>query len=199
MMHTVCIRIREEQRQKIKHSGLSFSEYIRNSIDFYDMRKQNAQIYMRLNCIQECINLLEDYKQKDSQKIYTSTNYYNIPENAKKKDEKMQYTKVDNANKNYTESENVSQDAIQFEEEDTCDYEENAKQMCDDPLYPRFERYIPLLSKMLNIHNIIPPHTQSKLKDETATTKRQFDDFIRKYRDEIKEHEYTFERENVRI
>ena len=193
----INVRITETQEQKIKQSGLNTSEYVRKCIDFYDLRRENAYRYSRLSAIEECIESLKTIKKEESEKIFTETPLYKIDENVKKNDEKKFYKCNENVKNLYKTDANALRDVMQFDEESLYNDEENVKKMCDDEYYVYYGKYTSLLSKMLNLHNVIPQDTRTMITSQTATTKREFDEYIRKYRDEIKEQEYNFDRIKV--
>lgn len=194
MKKNINVRINDEQINKINSSGLSCSEYVRKSIDFYDKRKDNALSYIKIEIIHELMDKLKSIEEKEYLQISSKTQY----KNAKYVNNQDSFL-YDNWNnvKNIYENNNFSLQNVQTPQADSL-YEksESVKTMTDDPLFNTYKNYLPLLSKMLNIHGTVLEHAKKKISGETGTTKRQLSKFILEYQEEIKEIEYEFTRVN---
>lgn len=167
-MKTINVRISDEQEAKIHSSGMNYSEYVRRSIDFYDLRREEALIHSKIHMIDKCMDELKKLKENELDNILKVDCLYKKGEIVKKSDEKILYKNDENV-KNHQQN---------------------------DPYYT-YRNYLPLLSKMLNMHNCIPDHVKKKVKEETCTTSKEFNSFIHKYRERIKQEKYEFGREKV--
>lgn len=63
-VHFVGAKVTERQYQKIKSSGLSDSDYLRNAIDFYDVAKLQSYSQLHSDWIREFISLLNVWDEK---------------------------------------------------------------------------------------------------------------------------------------
>ena len=203
MTVTISVRLSDEQIDKINQSDLNTSEYTRRAIDYYSENKQNASIVSKMNIVDECIKLLQGYR-KDLQNNMVSEAYqnmqvyYKIEENVKQEDTDLYYKNDESVKNLYKNDENVIQDVIQ--DDDTMYYknEENVKQMDQSEFYKVYYPYLELMSKMLNIHNTVLEDTKKKITAETNTKPSQLNDFLFKYRDEIKNLDWSISTERIK-
>lgn len=202
MTLTITVRLTDEQADKIGRSGLTKSEYTRQAIDFYSENKHQASVLSKVNIVEECIKLLQGYRDDLKNKIVSDAYAnlqlsYKIEENVRQEDENLSYKNEENVKKIYKNEENVRQDVLQNEEDLSYKNEENVRQMSESALYPLYKPYLELLSKMINLHNSVPEDTKKKIVAETNTKPSQFNDFIFKYRDEIKQMDWSVSAEVI--
>ena len=202
MTVTITVRLNEEQIQKINKSGLTKSEYTRNAIDYFSENKMNANILAKVNIVDECIKLLQGYREELKNHIVSEAYQnlqlsYEIEENVRQSDENLYYKNEENVKKIYKNEENVRQDVLQSEPEVSDIYEENVRQMKENHYYEIYKPYLELLSKMLNLHNSVPDTTKKKITDETATKPSELNSFIFNFKEEIKQINYEISDEII--
>ena len=196
-MKTINVRISDRQAAKIHSSGMNYSEYVRKSIDFYDLRREDALIHSKINMIDKCMHELKKLKEDELDNILKVECLYKNHEIVKKSDEEILYKKDENVKNLYKNGAISLQSVKKLDDENLYDFDENVKNHRQNDPYYTYRNYLPLLSKMLNIHNCIPDHVKKKVKSETCTTSKEFDSFIHKYRERIKQENYEFGREKV--
>ncbi|WP_323736212.1 hypothetical protein PXD04_10075 [Methanosphaera sp. ISO3-F5] len=205
MTITITVRLTEEQIQKINKSGLTKSEYTRTAIDYFSENKLNASILSKINIVEECISLLEGYRD-DLKNNMISTAYQNLDlsyeideqpelfyknkENVIQNDENLSYKNGKNVKKIYKNGENVIQNVLQNDDEMFYKNSENVIQMRQDPAYPEIQKYMETLSKQINIHGNVLEAMKTKINHETTLTPKQISRFIAKYKNEIKQVPY---------
>jgi hypothetical protein len=79
--HFVGAKVTDAQFQKIKSSGLSDSDYLRNAIDFYDVTKLMSYARLRSNWIGELITLLNVWNE--NVKLTPENTFNEMMENVK--------------------------------------------------------------------------------------------------------------------
>ena len=204
MTITITVRLTDEQADKIKRSGLTKSEYTRQAIDYYSENKYRASVLSKVNIVEECITLLQGYRDDLKNQIVSDAYNnlqlsYKIDENVRQEDENLSYKNKENVKKIYKNEENVRQLVIQNEEDLSYKNEETVRQMRESAFYDYYKPYLELLSKMINLHNSVPEDTKKKIVAETNTKPSQLNDFIFKYRDEIKRIEWSVSEDRVHL
>ena len=180
MTVNINVRITDEQYQEIKFSGQKISEYTRDALDFYNVRKGKSLLQHEINIVQDCIDLLEDHKkecQKQLQKL-SLENLYESEENVKKTDEKSIYKNDENVKKIYKNDEKSLQNVNTTIPENIYKTEENVKEMQNHHLFNRYKPYLETLSKLLYYQKTVPDDTKKMISKETSTTMREISDFI---------------------
>jgi len=196
-MKNINVRISDEQDAKIHSSGMNYSEYVRRSIDFYDLRREEALIHSKINMIDKCMDELKKLKENELDNILKVDCLYKKDEIVKKSDDKILYKSDENVKNLYKNSAISLQSVKKLDGENLYNFDETVKNHQQNDPYYTYRNYLPLLSKMLNMHNCIPDHVKKKVKSETCTTNKEFNSFIHKYRDRIKQEKYEFGREKV--
>lgn len=201
MSNHINVRINDEISKKMKCSGLSMSEYTRKALNFYDVRKDNSLLQYKINTIQECIDLLVVERDKLKKQMIKEAyeNLYKNNENVQINEDKNVYKNEEIVHKMYEDEENSVQKSVQNEDLLLYENEKNVQTMRKDLRYKQMEKYLPLLSKLINIHNIVPETTKEKIKNETTLTPKEINDFIVIYREEIKTFEYNISSERVHL
>ena len=201
MSNHINVRINEKKKKKMKCSGLSMSEYTRKALNFYDVRKDNSLLQYKINTIQECIDLLVVERDKLKKQMIKEAyeNLYKNNENVQINEDKNVYKNEEIVHKMYEDEENSVQKSVQNEDLLLYENEKNVQTMRKDLRYKQMEKYLPLLSKLINIHNIVPETTKEKIKNETTLTPKEINDFIVIYREEIKTFEYNISSERVHL
>jgi len=196
-MKTINVRISDKQAAKIHSSGMNYSEYVRRSIDFYDLRREDALIHSKIKMIDKCMEELKKLKENELDNISRVGCLYKNHENVKKSDEEILYKSDENVKNLYKNGAISLQSVKKLDDENLYNFDETVKNHRQNDPYYTYRNYLPLLSKMLNMHNCIPDHVKKKVKSETCTTSKEFDSFIHKYRERIKQEKYEFGREKV--
>jgi len=205
MTITITVRLTEEQIQKINKSGLTKSEYTRNAIDYFSENKLNASIISKINIVEECINLLEGYRDELKNNMistaYQNMNlsyeieeqpelFYKNKENVIQNEKNLYYKNDENVKKIYKNGKNVIQNVLQNDDEMFYKNKENVIQMTEDPAYPEIQKYMETLSKQINLHGNVSKEMETKINNETTLTPKQISRFIAKYKNEIKQVPY---------
>lgn len=199
-MVNINVRISDEQERRIRSSGLKISDYTREALNFYNIRKGSSLLQYKIDTIQECIDLLDNHK-KELQKQLVNEAYrslYENEENVKKSEEESVYKTEETVKKIYGDEENSLQNVKTSGTESVYKNNGNVKTMWDDPKITRMEQYLPTLSKLLHIQNTIPDTMRTKIKEETLLTPSEINEFIVKYKEEIKSVDYDISPEHVK-
>ncbi len=204
MTISITVRLTDEQFAKIQQSGLNTSEYTRQAVDYFTENKMNATILSKVNVVEECIKLLQGYRDELKNKVISDAYQnlqlsYKIEEDVRQDDDILSYKNDNFVSKSYKNDENVRQVVRQKQEGMSYKNDNFVRRIEDDYMYEIYKPYFETMSKQLNNINKITDDFKRKITQETNTKTSELNAFLFEYKDDIKQMYRSVASERVKV
>jgi len=193
---TKPVRLEQKHVEKIEASGKSYSQFIRDAIEAYDLNYDTLVLQATVESYSQCITKLKVEQEFVIQRLQ------NLPKNGEIVTHVLQNDTVSTeiVSQKDTNHAKTGEIVTQTPQEENlvlqkCDtnIEESAEivtQIESDPLYPKMEEHLPLLSRQLNLFDEVPKETKQHIAYITGIPKQKITTFLYEFKNEIKKIPY---------